>query len=121
MIQTLAVFIVTVERDSAMGSAEQYTDRYKIDLNDTPYPRQDTPPEEQPNTVMLSEHAGSGYAPLETVPLNSITPDNETPSEEGVVEKFRNRLDDYLNEDEVVDVEVTHRTHDISWQYNVGG
>lgn len=115
MIQTIAVFIVTVERETSIGDSEVYTDRYKIDFNDAPYPRQETRPEDQPDTVILSEHASSGYAPLETVGVGGIPTDDETSSEDDVVVEIRKRLDDYLNSDEVVDVEIERRSNDIEW------
>lgn len=115
MIQTIAVFIVTVERETSIGDSEKYTDRYKIDFNDTPYPRQETLAEDQPDTVILSEHANSGYAPLETVGIGGIPTDEETPSEDDVVVEIRKRLDDYLNADKVVSIEIERRSNDIEW------
>jgi len=89
---TIAVILVTVDRETAMSGSSVFEELFKVEyqhLGDS---------DSAEASPMLFQYNNGGYAYLETLPA------------ENPVMEARNRIEDYILDAELVDVEVKPRT-----------
>lgn len=111
MLQTIAIIKVELDRETTMGDDTKFYEQYKIEINDNPRPRSDITHRKQENVVMLSQHLGSGYTPLETTDLEAIEKSGEIIDADDVIREFKERVLDYIQGKEVSDISVIQRPH----------